>query len=641
MKKKNVCGIGGQAVLEGVMMRGRTSMATAVRDADGKIVIESQRLNQSEKRKKIAKIPVIRGIVSFFESFVTGLKITMRASEVFGDDSSEAPTKFEKWLAKTFKIDIMNVVLAIGGFLGVVLAIALFVIVPQVVALAIYSGAGILEVDMSAGVWNAFKTSTDGLGFGWHMLYEVIRGFVRIIIFIGYIALVRLMKDIRRLFRYHGAEHKTISCYEAGLPLTVENVQKMSTKHDRCGTTFMFIVMIFSMLFFTVVPVSMIHVGNGFLTFLIQLVVRLALIPVVAGISYELLKLFARYDNWFTRLGKAPGLWMQKLTTSQPDDSMVEVAVAAFNEVLALDADPEMATKTFTTFTTVEKGVAVLEKKLGEDKKHEAETILMFVTGAKNKTELYDGRRLEKEQLKTAVKYADNRLSGAPLQYILGETCFYGFDFRTDTRALIPRFDTEILCDEAIRIVKEKGENCEVLDLCTGSGCLAVAIRKSAPCNMYGSDVSDDAIALAKENAEKNGATVTFKQGSLFMPFRKKRFDVIVSNPPYIPSGDINGLDGEVKDYEPRLALDGGADGLDFYRDIAKAAKEHLKNDGYLLLEAGIGQAEKIKEMLDGFDVTTVKDYNTPPVDRVVIAHLTEIVEREEADPTLPPIETE
>ena len=339
MKKKNVCGIGGQAVLEGVMMRGKNSYAIAVRNGEGEIVMESERPKVTDKKKKALKIPVLRGIISFFDAFVSGLKITMRASEVFGE-ADEAPSKFEKWLAKTFKIDIMNVVLTVGGVLGIILAIALFVVLPQIAALGIFAGAGLIEVNMDAGVWNAFRTSTTGLGFWWNMLYEVIRGFVRIIVFVGYIALVSLMKDIKRLFMYHGAEHKVISCYEHGLPLTVENAKTMSTKHDRCGTTFLFIVMIVSMLFFTVVPVSMIDVGNGFLTFIVQLVIRLALIPVVAGISYEFLKLFAKYDNLFSRACKAPGLWLQRLTTKEPDEKMLEVSIAAFNEVLKLESDP-------------------------------------------------------------------------------------------------------------------------------------------------------------------------------------------------------------------------------------------------------------------------------------------------------------
>lgn len=638
MKKKNVCGIGGQAVLEGVMMRGKSSYAIAVRNGEGEIVMESERPKVTDKKKKALKIPVLRGIISFFDAFVSGLKITMRASEVFGE-ADEAPSKFEKWLAKTFKIDIMNVVLTVGGVLGIILAIALFVVLPQIAALGIFAGAGLIEVNMDAGVWNAFRTSTTGLGFWWNMLYEVIRGFVRIIVFVGYIALVSLMKDIKRLFMYHGAEHKVISCYEHGLPLTVENAKTMSTKHDRCGTTFLFIVMIVSMLFFTVVPVSMIDVGNGFLTFIVQLVIRLALIPVVAGISYEFLKLFAKYDNLFSRACKAPGLWLQRLTTKEPDEKMLEVSIAAFNEVLKLESDPEYPTKKFVTFTTVEKAVAVTEKILGEGKKHEAELIAMTVTGAERKSDLYDGRRISKQQLEECKKYAKNRLGGAPLQYVLGETCFYGFNIKTDTRALIPRFDTEFLAEEGIKAVKEiyekRGSKPEVLDLCTGSGCVAIAVKKSAECEMYASDVSKEALELAKENAERLGADIKFSSGSLFIPFRKKRFDIIMSNPPYIPSGDINGLDKEVKDYEPRLALDGGADGLDYYRDICSSVKKHLKNGGKLILEAGAGQAEKVAEMLEGFETEFISDYNNPPVKRVIKASLTETVEdgeEEEAD---------
>lgn len=638
MKKKNVCGIGGQAVLEGVMMRGKNSYAIAVRNGEGEIVMESERPKVTDKKKKALKIPVLRGIISFFDAFVSGLKITMRASEVFGE-ADEAPSKFEKWLAKTFKIDIMNVVLTVGGVLGIILAIALFVVLPQIAALGIFAGAGLIEVNMDAGVWNAFRTSTTGLGFWWNMLYEVIRGVVRIVVFVGYIALVSLMKDIKRLFMYHGAEHKVISCYEHGLPLTVENAKTMSTKHDRCGTTFLFIVMIVSMLFFTVVPVSMIDVGNGFLTFIVQLVIRLALIPVVAGISYEFLKLFAKYDNLFSRACKAPGLWLQRLTTKEPDEKMLEVSIAAFNEVLKLESDPEYPTKKFVTFTTVEKAVAVTEKILGEGKKHEAELIAMTVTGAERKSDLYDGRRISKQQLEECKKYAKNRLGGAPLQYVFGETCFYGFNIKTDTRALIPRFDTEFLAEEGIKAVKEiyetKGSKPEVLDLCTGSGCVAIAVKKSAECEMYASDVSKEALELAKENAERLGADIKFSSGSLFIPFRKKRFDIILSNPPYIPSGDINGLDKEVKDYEPRLALDGGADGLDYYRDICSSVKKHLKNGGKLILEAGAGQAEKVAEMLEGFETEFISDYNNPPVKRVIKASLTETVEdgeEEEAD---------
>lgn len=620
MKKKNVSSIGGQAILEGVMMKGKSSMAMAVRNPDKEIVIESKRLEQSATRKKISKIPIVRGIVSFVESFLSGLQITMRSSEVFGDMSDEAPSKFEKWLAKTFKVDIMNVVLAVGGILGVLFSVALFVLLPQIIALAIFAGSGLLEVNFDNGVWNAFQTSTDSLGFWWNMLYEVIRGFVRILIFISYIALVGRMKEIKRLFMYHGAEHKVISCYEEGLELTVENAKKMSTKHDRCGTTFMFIVMLFSMLFFTVVPVSMITVGNGALTFIVQFLIRVALIPVIAGVSYELLKLFAKYDNIFTRIGKAPGLWLQRLSTKEPEDDMLEVSIAAFTEVMKLEADPEYPTKTFVTYSTVEKVVAILEKTLNN--KTEAEIIVMNVINAKNRTELYDGRRVENEQVKRCKQLAENRLTGTPLQYVLGSTCFYGYDFNTDTRALIPRFDTEIIVEHALKLIKERNlDNVRVLDLCTGSGCIAITVKKEMPSvAVVATDISAEALALAKKNASSLGAEVTFLTGNLFNALKDEaKFDFIISNPPYIPTADLSKLDKEVVEYEPKLALDGGVDGLDFYKKIRESFGNYLKDDGIMLLEIGVNQAEAVMDIFKGFDCYAVEDYNNPPIKRVIV----------------------
>ena len=620
MKKKNVSSIGGQAILEGVMMKGKSSMAMAVRNPDKEIVIESKRLEQSATRKKIAKIPVVRGVVSFVESFVSGLQITMRSSEVFGDMSDEAPSKFEKWLAKTFKVDIMNVVLAVGGILGVLFSVALFVLLPQIIALAIFAGSGLLEVNFDNGVWNAFQTSTDSLGFWWNMLYEVIRGFVRILIFISYIGLVGRMKEIKRLFMYHGAEHKVISCYEEGLELTVENAKKMSTKHDRCGTTFMFIVMLFSMLFFTVVPVSMITVGNGALTFIVQFLIRVALIPVIAGVSYELLKLFAKYDNIFTRIGKAPGLWLQRLSTKEPEDDMLEVSIAAFTEVMKLEADPEYPTKTFVTYSTVEKVVAILEKTLNN--KTEAEIIVMNVINAKNRTELYDGRRVENEQVKRCKQLAENRLTGTPLQYVLGSTCFYGYDFNADTRALIPRFDTEIIVEHALKLIKERNlDNVRVLDLCTGSGCIAITVKKEMPSAVVvATDISAEALSLAKKNATSLGAEVTFLTGNLFNALKDEaKFDFIISNPPYIPTADLSKLDKEVVEYEPKLALDGGVDGLDFYKKIRESFGNYLKDDGIMLLEIGVNQAEAVMDIFKGFDCYAVEDYNNPPIKRVIV----------------------
>ncbi len=604
MKKKNCCNIGGQAVLEGVMMRGESSMATAVRNPDGKIIIESSRFTPTKEKSKIFRVPIIRGMISFFQSFVTGMKITVRSTEVFGDTSNEEPSKFEKWLAKTFKVDVMNVVIAIGVILGVALSLGLFVFVPQLVATGIFSLA---KIDAST--------------FGMSVLYNFIAGFVRMLIFILYLALMSLMKDIKRLFMYHGAEHKTISCYEHGLPLTVENAQKMTTVHDRCGTTFMFIVMVFSILFFSIFPVEMLAHAGKVANFFLRVLSRIIMIPLVAGISYELLKLFAKYDNLFARICKQPGLWLQRLTTKQPDDDMVEVAIAAFNEVLALEKDKEYPTKTFVTYSTVEKVVKGFGDALKN--KNEAELILMKVVGAKTKTELYDGRRVSSEQEKQCAAFVKRRLKGAPLQYVLGETCFYGLDLKTDARALIPRFDTEVVAEAVVKATKNYDKPV-VLDLCTGSGAIAIAVKTNCPeSTVTATDVSVDAISLCKENAELNNCEIETLAGSMFMPVKGRKFDIIVSNPPYIQSGAIAELDKEVREYEPTSALDGGSDGFDFYRDIAATADKYLNENGTLILEAGIGQAEEIKNLLGSkYEVSFVKDMNNPPIDRAVVARL-------------------
>ncbi len=619
MKKKCVSSIGGQAVLDGVMMRGRGAMAIAVRAADGSIMVESERLKTTPAQKVISKIPVVRGIVNFAKSLAVGMRTTTRSTEVFGMDDEE-PTKFEKWLAKTFKIDIMDVVTFVGIVLGVILSIGLFVIIPNLIAWGVFQIPGLPDIQSPFVKNIGAEGYSFWQNFGYNVLYNVISGFMRVLIFVGYIALISKMKDIHRLFMYHGAEHKTITCFEHGLELNPKNAQQFTTAHDRCGTTFMFIVMIVSILFFTVLPVDMlVPVQGAVLQVVVRVLIRLALIPVVAGVSYEFLKWFAKYDNLFARACKKPGLLLQKLTTREPEDDMIEVAIAAFNEVMELEADPARPTRKFEFFTTPERIVKKMELTL--ESKEEAELIAMFVSGAKNRTELYDGRRITKDQQDRAYAYADRCRKGMPIQYVLGTACFYGYDFVCDQRALIPRQDTERLVEEAIKEIKAR-ENAEVLDICTGSGIVAITVKKETNATVTASDISSDALQLAGINASRLNADITFKQGSFFTPHRGKKFDVITANPPYIPGGQIAELDKKVKDYEPRLALDGGPDGLDAYRDVCAQAKDYLKEGGVLLLEVGVGQAEKVAEMLPEYDVRFVFDYNDPPIKRVVVAKL-------------------
>lgn len=322
MRKKSV-GIGGQAVIEGVMMRGKRSMATAVRDENGNIVVESQYIKPVEEKNFLFRTPFLRGVFNFFGTMVSGVRTLMRSGEVF--DGEQEPSKAEKWFAKTFKVDVFSVVMAISVIIGVALSVGLFFFLPQLI---------------TTGIIKLFKINAQanaGVQIGMNLL----EGFIRMLIFVAYIALTSMMKDIKRVYMYHGAEHKTISCYEHDLELTVENAQKMTTVHDRCGTTFMFITMVVSVLIFSLTGWS----GQLWVRFLI----RLALIPVVAGVSYEVLKFLAKFDNPLVRAMKAPGLLLQKLTTRQPDDGMVEVAIVAFKTVLAMDEDPNLPETKFDT----------------------------------------------------------------------------------------------------------------------------------------------------------------------------------------------------------------------------------------------------------------------------------------------------
>ena len=568
-KKVKKTSIGGQAVIEGVMMRGRQSMATAVRDGEGNIQIESKRLTPPDKKPLVMRLPIIRGVISFFDSLVGGTKTLMRSASVFGDEGE--PSKFEKWLAEKLHVDLMGGVGTVGIVLGLALSVLLFVMLPQ------WATNGL------NALFNFGKTS---------FLYNLIEGLIRIAIFVCYILLTSLMPDIKRTYMYHGAEHKTITCYEKGLELTPENAKKCRRVHDRCGTTFLFFVMLVSILVFSI--------ANSFLKVdgVLRILLKIALLPVVAGLSYELLRGLAKTNCFIFDPLKAPGLLLQHITTREPDEQMLEVAIAAFKTVLEMDGDETIPTSTFITAMPIEKLVAEVENVLkngGVDEKSDAEWIVCNATGLK-RSELEKNKTIvQPTHVKKAMETAKERASGRPLWYIIGDTDFYGYTIKVDERVLIPRPETEELVAFAAENIKSDDK---VLDLCTGSGAIAIALKLKTGATVTASDVSDGALELAAENAAQNKADVTFVKSDMFEDITDS-FDIIVSNPPYIPTRDIDGLEESVKDYEPKLALDGGADGLDYYKIIAVDGINHLNAGGKLFLEVGIGQANAVKELLE------------------------------------------
>jgi len=294
MKSSN---IGGQAVLEGIMMKNKDDYAVAVRKPDGDIIVQKDTYSSIIKWKALTRIPFVRGIFNFIDSMVLGIKTLMYSADFFEEEEEEKPLS-EAESAKKEKQDK----LLMGGTVAfsVVIAIAVFMVLP-------YFLSGLLKPIVPS-----------------YHVRTVIEGFVRIGIFIAYVLLISRMDDIQRTFMYHGAEHKCINCIEHGLPLNVENVRKSSRQHKRCGTSFLFFVLAISIILLLVIQVE---------SPLMRIVIRIALIPVIAGISYEILKLAGRSENPLINLLSRPGLAIQKLTTKEPDDSMIEVAIQAVEAV--------------------------------------------------------------------------------------------------------------------------------------------------------------------------------------------------------------------------------------------------------------------------------------------------------------------
>lgn len=583
------------------MMQGATGYCTAVRDPDGQIQIERLRLNRSPAAKKAAKIPFIRGVVNMFSSLVRGMKTLMRSAQVAVGEEEGEPGRVERWLAEKFNADIMEVATYISAILGVALAVALFMVIPQLAVGAIVAGFPSLN------------------GTVWQYL---MLGLFKLVIFLAYLGLILLIKDIRRLYCYHGAEHKTINCYEKGLPLTPENVKSCSRIHDRCGTSFLFIVLIINIAIFSVVSWAVgidVRIENNILRFLARLGMEIVLLPVIAGVGYEVLKLLARFHGPISLVLKSPGILLQKVfTTREPELEMIEVAIAAFNSTLAMDADPDMPESHFIIGGVL---APMLEetKKLFSEKgvdESDAEWIYSIVTGIPRSRLEEKGLMVKSSEAKKIDEIVQKRLAGRPLWYVIGDTEFYGCKIKVDERVLIPRPETEILAEQAVKTV-EDGD--KVLDLCTGSGCIAIAIAKNCGekrITVTASDVSDAAIMLAKENAALNEVEVNFVQSDLFSKIHG-RFNLIVCNPPYIKSSEISGLQREVREYEPRVALDGGDDGLDFYRRLSREISRYIAKGGMLILEVGEGQAAEVLNMFEKRDYAmVVKDYQG--VDRIL-----------------------
>ena len=706
--------IGGQAIMEGVMMQGPDRTAIAMRLPSGELYL---RTKKKVKQPAAAKIPFLRGIVVFVRSLINGMGTLMESADILEEyapeEYSEEPGKLEAWINKKFgKKAAWNFLMTTALLFALAITLVFFIILPTWVVNFL-------------GKWitSAF-------------VLNLVEGILRILIFVGYVVAIRSMEDIKTLFRYHGAEHKTIHCYENDRVLCPENAEEFYTLHPRCGTSFLVFVLIVSLLLFSFL---------GWPNLALRILSRILLIPVIAGISYELLRLAGRSDGKLVRILSWPGLQLQRLTTMEPTRDQLEVAILSLKAVLVDPATPEISSfvdkdgnkvrsraeeeaagreseewaaeveahteankeavkqqieenkkaELRTVFEDPGKGAsdkdideaisfldnlgsdgytivapeetdgrtlvrAIADKEAAEAKartlarrytkdiktyenalswgqaalsmlpngKNEARTIMSYATGLGTAELITRAKELMRDDdFAEFEKRIYSRIEGVPLQYIVGIQEFMGLPFRVNPSVLIPRLDTEILAEQVLGIIEGKGlERPEVLDLCTGSGALGVTIAAKVPGALVTmTDVSEAALQTAMSNAGLNGVNrrCSFLLGDMFDAVPDdKLFDIIVCNPPYIETDVIETLDVEVKDHEPRIALDGGKDGLDFYRIIADKASMHLKSGGILALEIGCDQGVAVKRLLNKAktygNVRVVRDL--AHLDRVVIA---------------------
>lgn len=561
MKRK--CNVGGQAVIEGVMMRGEKGIATAVRKPNSEITIDLKKQTPLNKRNKFFSLPIIRGFLALIDSLVIGIKTLNFSASFFEDD--EEPSKTYEFMNKIFKGKADDIIMGITTILSCVLSVGLFIIVPTIIA-QFFKRMGISSI---------------GLNF--------IEGIIRVILFLMYIVLISKLDDIYRLFQYHGAEHKTIFCYEDGLELTVENVKKFGRLHPRCGTNFMFLVVLVSIVLFS-------FTGWGSVTE--RIISRLLLLPVVSGLTFEIIKWLGASDSAIGKVVAYPGLKLQLLTTKEPDDKQIEVAIASLKSAEGVPIEKtigELLNESNEKLKGVSEtyildGQLMMEKIIGKDR-------IYIMTNRSEKLTLDQ----ESEFRELLQKREDNM----PMKYILGHTEFMGIDFYVEKGVLIPRNDTEILVEEAINIIKSiESDKIKICDLCCGSGAIGLSLAKildKVKVDLI--DIEEIPKKVTEINIEKLELKekCTFIHSDLLEKVIKENrmYQVLVSNPPYIKADYIDELMKDVKDYEPKTALDGGIDGLDFYREIAKEALNVLEENGYIIFEIGHDQGEDVKAILN------------------------------------------
>lgn len=582
------CDVGGQAVIEGVMMRGTKGLATAVRTLKGNIEIKIEKISAITKKYPVLNIPFLRGFFVLFDSLKLGIN-SLNYSASFFDEEDDEPSKFEIWINDKLGEKANSIIMGLTLMFSFFISILLFIVLPTSIA-SVFKDTGISYIGLN-----------------------LIEAIIRIVILLGYMFIISKLNDIYRVLQYHGAEHKTIFCYEAMEDLTVENVKKYPRLHPRCGTNFLFLVMFVSIVVFSF---------TGWGSFLERLVLRVILIPVVTGVTYEIIKWLGKNNSSLSKIIAWPGMQLQFLTTKEPDDDQIEVAIAALKAA---------------------EGIEDMKKSIGE-LINLGTNILKDnnVDTARLDAELLLGRILDKERIylithreelvsisneKEYLKLIDKRKDKMPVKYILNECEFMGLNLYVEEGVLIPRGDTEILVEEVLNNINEDEEK-KICDLCCGSGAIGISLayfRSKINVDLIDYYEIPEKVTLINIERFNLKDRTSFIRSNLLEEaiLQEKKYDILVSNPPYIEDDEIEELMDDVKKYEPRTALSGGKDGLYFYREIIDKSSNVLKKDGILAFEIGYNQGKSVKMLMEQFnfkEVKVIKDL--AGLDRVVIGKL-------------------
>lgn len=581
------CDVGGQAIIEGVMMRGSKGLATAIRTPNGKIEVKVKKTKPITKKYKILNIPIIRGAATLIDSLMIGINTLNYSASFFEEDEKES--KFDIWLKDKLGDKRANdLIITITMMFSLLVAAGLFLGVPTAIA-SLFKNIGLSPI-----------------------ILNLIESSIRISILILYMYLISKLDDIYRVFQYHGAEHKTIFCYESEEKLTIENVRKFGRLHPRCGTNFLFLTMFVSIVLFTL---------TGWGGFWQRLLLRIILMPLVAGITYELIKWLGRTESKLGKVIAYPGLKLQEITTKEPDDSQLEVAIKALMAAEGIEykktigellIDGNKILKEANIDTYILDTQLLLGKVLQKDK-------LYLIT---NKEE-----EIDKFKEKEFYRLINKRKDKMPIKYILKNAEFMGLDFYVEEGVLIPRGDTEILVEEVLKNITTSNQY-DICDLCCGSGAIGISIatlRENTKIDLI--DYYDIPEKVTKKNINKHklSSRVEFIKSDLLEEAikREKKYDILVSNPPYIKEEVIETLMDDVKNYEPHTALSGGNDGLYFYRKIVEDSDKILKENGILAFEIGHDQGEEVSALMTqkGYKgVRVIKDL--AGLDRVVLGQL-------------------